>query len=127
MANTVYPPLAGQDQQTASAPTQPFAGEAQIITNTTVSLAAITQYQVCALTDTGITPYVDAEHTKDQIVIAGNAASAAAKVVGYYQSGNFNHAALSWPAEYDTEIKRKALVIGTGISLGHLLNNAVGA
>lgn len=127
MTNSVYPPLAGQDSQSASAPTQPFAGQAPVITDTAQSLAAITQYQCCALTPTGITPYVDATHTKDQLVVAANAASGASKVVGYYTSGHFNHAALSWPAEYDTEAKRKAFVVGTSIHIGHLLNNAVGA
>jgi hypothetical protein len=127
MSNTVYPPLAGQDQQTSAAPTQPFAGQAPVITDTATSLAAIAQYEVCALTATGITPYVDATHTKDQMVVAANAASAASKVVSYYKSGHFNHAALTWPAEYDTEAKRKAFVNGTSIYIGHLLNNPVGA
>ncbi len=122
-----YPPIAGQDSQSASAPTQPFAGEAPIITDSAAALAAIVQYEACALTPTGITPYVDATHTKDQLVIAGNAAAAAGAGyrVGYYTSGKFNHEVVTWPAEYDTWLKRKAFVAGTNINIGHLLPNPV--
>lgn len=127
MSNTVYPPLAGQDSQSASAPTQPFCGQAPINAGSTVSLATVAQYEVCALTPTGITPYVDEDHTKDQLVIAANAGTGAGKVIAYWRDGDFNHAALTWPAEYDTEAKRKAFVNGTGISVGHLLNNPVNA
>ena len=125
MTNPTYPPRAGQDSQSTSAPTQPFAGEAPIITDSAESLAAIVQYEVCALTPDGITPFLDAEHTKDQMVVAGNAASASGKRVGYYTSGRFNHEALTWPAEYDTLLKRKAFVSGTNINIGHLLPNPV--
>lgn len=120
MSNVTYPPIAGTDTQSRNAPGQPFIGEAPIVSDSAPALAAIVKYQACALTPTGITPYVDATHKREQLVIAAHAAGNGAQC-GFYSAGKFNHAVITWPAEYDTYAKRKALCIGSMIHVGHLL------
>jgi hypothetical protein len=115
-----WPPVAGNDGQSRAAATQPFAGEAPIVTDSAPALAAVAYLQVCALTPTGITPYVDATHSRDQLVVAAVAA-AIGEGCPFYAAGKFNHAALTWPAEYDTLAKRKALCVGSMIHVAGLL------
>lgn len=112
--------LAGAEYLAKGAPEQIFAGEAPIITDSAPALATIVKYQVCALTATGITPYVVATHTGQQIVVSAQAAPTGDNCP-YYEGGAFNHAMLVWPAELDTLPKRKALAQGTMVKLRHLL------
>jgi hypothetical protein len=118
-----YPLRAGNQSQDATLRVQPFAGEAPIITDSAPALAGIAYLQACALTPTGITPYVDATHNKSQLVIAA-ATTTIGQRTPYYDAGKFNHEAVTWPAEYNTWQKRQAFVSGTMIKVGHLKPDA---
>lgn len=115
-----FPTLAGSDSQTKAATTQPFAGEAPVVAGNAPALADIDQYELCALVPTGITPYVDATHEPQMAVIA-SVGVVSGKACPYYSAGHFNHAAITWPAEYDTLPKRKALLVGSGLHVTSLL------
>lgn len=115
-----YPTIAGSDLQTPPSIKQLFAGEAPIMSDSSVALATITQYQLCALTSTGITPFVSGTHTGPQAVVAGIGGATNARI-GYYDAGKFLHEAITWPAGVTTLAARKALVQGSMIKVGHLL------
>lgn len=111
---------------TMPAPLQLFAGEAPIITDSAPALVDVQQYEVLALTDTGVRKLdlvgedgVRAADTGLQVVIAAQAAKSGQQCP-YYNAGKFNHAALIWPAELDTLAKRKTFVQGTMLHMGHL-------
>src|SRR5690606_41176554 len=94
-----YPILAGDRDQSAAAPAQLFVGDGPIVTDSAPALADIEQWQVCALTPTGVTPYVieadpeDQVHTPDQVVVAQVAAKSGEQCP-YYSAGKLNHALL---------------------------------
>jgi len=103
-------------------PEQLFAGDSPVVSDAAPALAAIAKYQVCALTATGITPFVVGTHTAAQGVIAAQAASGASVQTPFFKAGYFNHAVLGWPAgaTLDTYAERKAFFIGTMIQIGHI-------
>ena len=111
---------------TMPASPQLFAGEAPIITDSAPALAVIQKWQLCSLTPTGVTPFVStgtpvSDSPASSAVIAAVAADAPGKQVPYYDAGKFNHEAIIWPAAVDTLAKRKALLHGTPIFVGHLI------
>ena len=117
-----YPKLAGDASDAHAASPQLFAGEAQVITDSAVALAAIAQWEVCVLSASGITPYVVATHgaaIPDKLVVS-QIAVASGKQCPYYSAGKFNHAVLKWPATITTYAARRELVQGTMIQVGHL-------
>lgn len=118
-----WPPLAGNDSQTRAAVTQPFAGEAPIITDSAPALAGVAYLQLCYLLPTGITPYdpEDEDHTDLQKLCVAAVTTTTGKQAPYYTAGKFNHEAMTWPAALDTFAKRKDAVMGTMIQLGHLI------
>ncbi len=120
---TSYPTLAGDRDAAFSTPVQLFAGHSEVITDSAPALAAITQYQVCVLLPTGVTPYVPATHTThapDKLVVA-QVTVASGQQCPYYTKGKFNHAVLLWPAAFGTYALRKELVEGSMIQVGHLI------
>jgi hypothetical protein len=112
--------LAGSEQFPGLTPRQLFAGEAAVITDSAPALANMAQHTVAALTATGITPFVSATHKADQMVITSQPVTTGQQCP-YYQAGRFNHAALVWPGDLDTLVKRKLACAGTGLSMGHLV------
>ena len=117
-----WPPVAGVETQNRDAAIQPFAGEAPIVTDSAPALANVAYLQLCALTTTGITPFVTATHTAAQAVIAA-ANATTGEGAPYYDAGKFNHEAITWPASLNTLALRKAYLNGTMIKVGHLLPN----
>lgn len=118
-----YPYLAGDRDDSFTAPVQLFAGDAEVITDSAPALANIAQYQVCVLLDTGVTPYVPATHTTqapDKLVVAQVAVSTGQQCP-YYSGGKFNHEVLVWPAAVNTFALRKSLVQGSMLQVGHLI------
>lgn len=116
-----YPKLAGTDATSATAPDQLFVGDSEVITDSAPALAAIAQWEVCVLLPTGITPFVPATHTTqfpDKLVVS-QVAVAIGKQCPYYSAAKLNHVLLKWPAAYDTYAKRKELVQGSMIQIGH--------
>lgn len=111
--------LAADEDLGTMTPFQLWIGEAQIVSDSAPALDDIDKYQVCALTDTGITPFVVADHTANQAVVAAQPAVTGAQTP-YWNAGKFNHEALVWPVELDTLPKRKAFLIGTMLGVGHL-------
>lgn len=108
---------------------QLFAGEAPIITDSAPALEDIQQYEVVALTETGVRkldpvgdegPPVVAADTGQVVVIAAQAVKAGQQCP-YWDAGKFNHAALIWPDALDTLAKRKVFVHGTMLHMGHLI------
>lgn len=110
-----YPILAGNDSLTLSAPTQVFAGDAPVTTNraqggTSVTLA---QYTVIAIVADKIVQW-DPAGSGDVTKAAGILATPLDTVAKpgswapYYTGGDFNHAALVWPAAIDTLAERRA-------------------
>lgn len=118
-----YPTLAGDRDQSAAAPAQLFAGDSEIITDSAPALADIAQWEVCVLTDTGVTPYVVATHTGDALrkLVVSQVAVVTGQQCPYYSAAKLNHAVLVWPATINTLALRKSLVQGTMIQLGHLI------
>jgi hypothetical protein len=98
---------------------QLFAGEAPITTGNSVATVAVTKYQVCVLTATGLSTNFTGVTTGDKCVIAAQAAEAGQNVP-FYTGGAFNHQALTWPAAQDTLAKRKLFFMGTPITIGDL-------
>jgi len=103
------------------APEQLFAGEAPVTTDAAPALAAITKYQLIAVTTTGVTPFVSGTHTADQAFVAAQAASIGQQTP-YYKSGCFNHEIIGWPAgtALDTYAERKAFFGNRPLSVGKL-------
>jgi hypothetical protein len=112
--------LAGSDLASVGAPLQLWAGEAQIVTDSALALAAITKFQLCALTAAGVTPFVVGTHVADQAVVSAQPAASGAQCP-YYDAGKFNHEAITWPVTLDTLAKRKFAMAGTDIRVGHLV------
>ena len=120
----MYPQLAGNDSTVIAAPAQIFAGSAEVTTNraqggTNVKLAALT---VIALVGDKIVQYnpvgSDGSEVAAGILAAPLDTTAATGVAGswapYYTGGDFNHAALVWPAVTDTLAERRAAFASTG-------------
>ena len=120
----MYPQLAGNDSTVIAAPAQIFAGSAEVTTNraqggTNVKLAALT---VIALVGDKIVQYnpagSDGSEVAAGILAAPLDTTAATGVAGswasYYTGGDFNHAALVWPAATDTLAERRAAFASTG-------------
>lgn len=108
---------------TQGIPLQLWAGEAQILTDSAPSLAPITKYQLCALTATGITPFVVATHNASQAVVAAQPAAGVGSQVPYWNAGPFNWKAVIFPAgtALDTLAEIKAYFNQTGLQFKHLL------
>lgn len=120
----MYPQLAGNESISIPAVPQIFAGSAEVTTNraqggTNVKLAALT---VIALVGDKIVQYNPAGSDGSEVA-AGILATpldttAATGVAGswapYYTGGDFNHAALVWPAATDTLAERRAAFASTG-------------
>jgi hypothetical protein len=110
---------AGNDSTTLAPAIQLFAGEAPITTNraeggTNVNLA---QYTVIAIVGDKIVQYNPAgsdgsEKAAGILATPLNTNAGAGGVAGswapYYTGGDFNHAALVWPAATDTFAERRA-------------------
>ena len=120
----MYPQLAGNDSTVIAAPAQIFAGSAEIVTNraqggTNVKLDALS---VIALVGDKIVQYnpagSDGSEVAAGILAAPLDTTAATGVAGswapYYTGGDFNHAALVWPAVTDTLAERRAAFASTG-------------
>lgn len=104
------------------APEQLFAGEMEVSSDSAPALAAITKYQLIAITATGVTPFVSGTHTADQAVVAIQAVSSGQQCP-YYKSGCFNHEIIGWPAgaTLDSFAKRKAFFGNRPLTVGKLL------
>ncbi len=116
-----YPRLAGDRDATTAAAVGLFIGDSPIITDSAPALADIAQWQVCVLLNTGVTPYVVADHSAsipDKLVVA-QVGVASGKQCPYYSAAKLNHNMLVWPAGVNTYALRKALVAGSMISIGH--------
>ena len=113
--------LAGSDVYGPQSTDQIFAGDAPITSDAAVALADIDQYELCALTTTGVTPYLVGTHTADQAVIAAETA-ASGKQCPFWNGGYFNHALIIWPAgaTLDTYAERKAFLANATIKIGHI-------
>ena len=120
----MYPQLAGNDSISIPAVPQIFAGSAEVTTNraqggTNVKLAVLT---VIALVGDKIVQYnpagSDGSEVAAGILAAPLDTTAATGVAGswapYYTGGDFNHAALVWPAATDTLAERRAAFASTG-------------
>lgn len=118
----MYPYLASSTNEGSVAAVSPlFTGPADIITDSAPALAAITQWQLCVLLATGITPYVPATHTTaapDKLVIAQHAAASGVQC-NYYLGGEINHNLVTWPAAVNTYALRKELMLGSMLKIGH--------
>lgn len=123
-----FSPAGFEQIGTKSPSLQLFAGEAPIITDSAPALVDVQQYEVLALTETGVRkidlvgdegPPIVAADTGMVVVIAAQTAKEGQQCP-YYDAGKFNHAALTWPDALDTLAKRKAFVHGTMLHMGHL-------
>lgn len=118
----VYPRLAGARDDSFTQLDPFIVGQDEIVTDSSVALADIDQYEVCVLTDTGVTPYVVATHTGDalrKLVVAQHAVASGGRI-NYYTKGKFNHNMMIWPATVNTYALRKSLVQGTMLQIGHV-------
>ena len=106
-------------------PTHIFCGEGEISSSAAPALAALTQYQVCALTATGVTPFISGTHTKDQMVIATQDVASGAQAPIWTRARTINHAILIWPSgtALDTFAERLAFVQGTAFAIGKMIND----
>lgn len=114
--------LAGSNVYGPQTTTQLYAGEIQVVTDAAPALADVDQFEICALTTTGVTPFVVGTHTKDQAVVAMEAGTTG-KQIPYATGGYFNHEALIWPAgaTLDTYAERKAwLGSASTLKIGHI-------
>jgi len=96
-----------------------LAGDTPVKTDAAPALAAITKYQLIAITNTGVTPFVAGTHTADQAFIAAQAASTGQQCP-YFRTGCFNHAIIGWPAgtALDTYEERKAFFGNRPLTVG---------
>lgn len=118
-----YPQLASDDSVALAAPTQIFAGEAPVTTNraeggTNVTLAERTVIAIVADKIVAYNPAgVDGSEVAAGILAAPLDTTAATGTPGswapYYTGGDFNHAALVWPAATDTLAERRAVFAQT--------------
>lgn len=104
------------------APEQLLAGEHPIRTDSAPALANIAKYQLIALTNTGVTPFVPGTHTGEQAMIAAQAVTTGQQAP-YFSAGVFNHEIVGWPAgtALDTYGERKALFGNRALTVGKLL------
>lgn len=117
-----FSPAGFEQIGTKSLSLQLFAGEAPIITDSAPALEDIRQYEVVALTETGVRKlHATAPADPGQAVVIAAQAVKAGQQCPYWDAGKFNHAALIWPETLDTLPKRKAFVHGTMLHMGHLI------
>lgn len=112
--------LAGSSTYSPSDPSSIYAGEAPIVTGRAPALATITKMMLCALTTTGVTPYVVATHSASQMVLAAED-TASGKACPYFQKGYFNPAVITWPASLNTLALQKAALMGSELMIERLL------
>lgn len=116
---------AGNDSMSFPQAIQLFAGEAPITTNRAAGGTAVTlaQYTVIAIVADKIVAYNPAGSDGSEVAAgilctALNTDAGAGGVAGswapYYTGGDFNHAALVWPAATDTLAERRAAFASTG-------------
>ncbi len=107
---------------TKAAPLQLFIGPWQMSSESAVVLADVAKWQLCAITATGITPFVAGTHTAAQACVATEAV-VAGKRCPYWDSGYFNWEAIGWPAgaQLDTFEEIKAFFAGYNMKFGHLI------
>jgi hypothetical protein len=101
-----------------------FTGAAQTCADSAPSLvASIKKYELIALTDTGVTTFVVGTHNASQAVIASQPITKIGQACPYWNEGEFNNAAIVWPADpaLDSLAKRKAFLNGTNIKVGHTI------
>ena len=121
----MYPRLAGDRDSASAASPQIFVGDSEVITDSAPALAVLTQWQVCVLSATGVTPLTDvmvttnADDVVGKIVVTQVAVDTIGKQAPYYSAAKLNHVLMGWPALLDTYAKRKAFVQGTMIQIGH--------
>lgn len=111
--------LAGNRNLGSFLASQLWAGEAEATTDSAPALAAISQWQLCALTATGIIPFDVAVHTGQQAVIS-TIGVAIGLQCPYWIAGRFIASAIAWPVTINTLPLQKALLIGSQISVGHV-------
>lgn len=111
---------AGQTVLGTVALVQLYAGEAPITTNDYETSIAVTKYLVASVDATGKVVAFDAELPK---VIASQAAAIGDRIA-FFDGGNFNHEALTWPADLTTfEARRAAFgANNTTIKIGRVVN-----
>lgn len=109
------PILAGNDALTLSAPTQLFAGDAPVTTNraqggTLVNLAKWTVIAIVADKIVAWDPTGSGDVTKAAGILTTdlNTVAQPGSWAPYYTGGDFNAAALVWPASIDTLAERRA-------------------
>lgn len=101
-----------------------FIGAAQVCADSAPSkVAAIQKYQLIALEADGVTTFVVGTHNASQAVIASQPITKIGQAVPYWNEGEFNNAAIIWPADasLDTLAKRKAFLNGTNLKVGHTI------
>jgi len=118
--------LAGNGDLGSWAPTDLFAGEKEIVTETPTGTCAtaVTRYQVIALNTSGNFAPQDPDATDTVLQKAIGIAlddCAVGEKVPYYVSGYFNHAALTWDAAITTLAARRAVFTGTEIKIGSVI------
>lgn len=117
-----YPQLASNDSTTFAAPVGLFAGSMEVTTNraqvgTNINLA---QYTVVALVNDLLVAWNPAGSDGSQNIVGILATDGDTRSSGgvpgrwapYYTGGDFNHAALVWPASIDTLAERRAAFAG---------------
>lgn len=105
-------------------PFQLWIGGTPVITDSGVSaVAALPIYSLAALMpDNTIVAFDPATHTAKQAVITAVKIEAVGQAVPYWDSGKFNHAAVNFPAAWDTYAERKTGLQGSmGLRVGHLI------
>lgn len=106
-------------------PVQLFAGEAPITTNDYVLTTNCTKYQVCTVAADGTVKAAAlvADIVGKNIVIASQAGASGDRIA-FFDGGNFNHEALTWPSDAAATFDgRRALVdSGNTLKIGRLVN-----
>lgn len=117
---------AGQTVLGTFTPVQLYAGEAPITTNDyeIATGVSVVKYGVYALDATGKVivwdPAGSAPATTPRVI--ASQAGAAGDRISFFDGGNFNHAALTWPASLTTFEQRRAAFNSTGtIKIGRLV------
>lgn len=106
-------------------PTQLFAGEAPIITDSSPALANVAKWELLALTPTGVRPFVftgtPATDDDPRLAVLSAVEATTGKQVPYYDAGKFNWAVCKFPAALDTLPKIKAALQGSMLKFAHLI------
>lgn len=126
MSKPVFDQLASGALVGTFQPTQLFAGEAPIITDSApVITAPVAKWELCALTPTGIRPFVftntPATDDDPRLAVLSAIDGAVGKQVPYYDAGKFNYAVCKFPAALDTLPKIKAALQGSMLKFAHLI------